>query len=112
MLLQDTIPMPNIPTRTLCDRLAPYACYAMVLLYGPKVQDTINELETLYNRITVFKTKSPADLIWSFSTIQNGKGAVVRIAGLETEIVKKWLKQALLSIESIIGTDVYRQALA
>lgn len=111
MLLETTQTDPGpISPRSIRDRLAPYSCYAMVILCGPLVQDTIHNLASQYDHISVFKTKVPAEMIWSFSPMTLGGGWIVRVAGKETEVVKKWLGQALLGIQETIGTDVYRRA--
>lgn len=102
-----------VPHRTLGDKMAPYSCYAMVILYGPSVQDIINSVTVQYTHISVFKQKSPENLIWSLSPISpDGSGAIMRVAGTETETVKKWLQQALGGIEDIVGTEVYRRVFA
>lgn len=112
MLLEESHdPDSKMAHRTLGDKMAPYSCYAMVILYGPNVQDIINSITAQYNRISVFKQKSPGDMIWSLSPISQD-GAVMRVAGQETEIVKGWLQQALGGIEEIVGTDVYRRVFA
>ncbi|KXN83911.1 Urease accessory protein D [Leucoagaricus sp. SymC.cos] len=69
-----------LPPRTLGERLSPYSCYAMVLLYGKQVQAIIEKLRAMFGAITVFKRRVPEDLIWSFSSIgvpgrQGGSGA-------------------------------------
>ncbi|KAF9455045.1 UreD-domain-containing protein [Macrolepiota fuliginosa MF-IS2] len=108
-----------LPRRTLGERLAPYSCYAMVLLYGQQVQKIIEKFRARFEAITVFKRGMPEDVIWSFSPIGlpgaegcEGTGAVVRVAGKETELVKGWLKEGLKGIEEVMGADVYRRAFA
>lgn len=106
----------SIPDRTLKDRLAPYGCYAMLFLSGPHLCDVITAIKAEYAQITVFKTKEPAELIWSFShadsTVpgQDGQAVVVRVAARTTELVKEWLKETLKGLEKIIGREVYRRA--
>ncbi|RDB29181.1 Urease accessory protein D [Hypsizygus marmoreus] len=100
----------QLAPRTLRDRLSPYSCYAMVILCGPLVQGTIHHLGGQYDQISVFKTRAPAGLIWSLSHMPSGGGAIVRVAGKETESVKKWLGQALVGLQETIGIDVYQQA--
>lgn len=113
MLLDDqAMDVKPLPARPLADRLAPYSCYAMVILYGPLVQATIREVTVQYEAISVFKTSTPANLIWSLSPLSGGAGAVVRVAAKETEMVKRWLGDALQRLEDVVGTDVYRRAFA
>jgi urease accessory protein len=99
--------------RSLRDRLAPYCCYATVILYGPLVEGVISGITTQYNQISVLKAKVPAEILWSISPMKSGgegSGAIIRVAGKETEVVKKWLGQALGGLEETIGIDVYRRA--
>ncbi|KAF9474102.1 UreD-domain-containing protein [Pholiota conissans] len=101
----------KIPDRPLNDRLQPYSCYAMLILYGPQIQSVIAEITLKYNQLSVFKSKTPAPLIWSLSPIDpTNLGVVIRIGGRETEMVKEWLKDALSGLKRIVGLDVYRRA--
>ncbi|KAJ4002443.1 UreD urease accessory protein-domain-containing protein [Lentinula boryana] len=98
--------------RSLAEKLSPFACYATVILRGPLVKETIAQLTTRYGGISIMQRKAPEDLLWSLSSIGSDKenGAVVRVAGKETEMVKDWLKNTLKSLEQHIGVDVYRRA--
>lgn len=114
---QDDPSLGPLPRRTLGERLSPYSCYAMVLLHGPQVQNIVENLRAMFEAITVFKRRVPEDLIWSFSPIgipgtegTARTGAVVRVAGKETEQVKRWLQEGLRGIEDVVGVDVYRRA--
>ena len=100
----------RIPNRPLQKKLQPYSCYAMLFLYGPRVHHIIAELFSQYDKISIYKSKVPSQLIWSISPIDStGQGVVIRVGGVETETVKSWLKQALSGIEHIIGKDAYRR---
>lgn len=83
----------------------------MVILYGPKVQPILADLEARYAQENVFKTRNPSKLIWSLSHIGSLKaGGILRIAGLETDLVKQWLRGALSGIEMhMVGRDIYRR---
>ncbi|KAI5835277.1 hypothetical protein K523DRAFT_411638 [Schizophyllum commune Tattone D] len=109
MLLEEEPEDPRVPRRTLAQRLAPYSCYAMLLLFGPATQEIVKDLEERYVKITVFKRGAPDDLLWSLSLVDSGRGAVVRVAGKETEAVKHWLKDALRRLENVVGPDVYQR---
>jgi len=118
MLLEaDESQLDSLPKRTLGERLSPYSCYATMLLYGTEVQDIIRKLGATFEAITVFKRRVPEDLIWSFSRVdfdaakESAGGAVVRVAGKETEQVRLWLKEALRGLEDVLGADVYCRAL-
>lgn len=111
MLLEDKEVYPPAP-RTLRDRLTPYSCYAMLILYGPLVQAIIEGMIAQYDRISVLKARAPPDMLWSLSPMTSGEAswAIVRVAGKETEEVKRWISQALGELQHIIGIDVYRRA--
>ncbi len=71
------------------------------------------DLREQYEAISVFKTASPARLIWSLSPISaEGSQCMVRVAGEETETGKKWLGESLKNLQDVIGVDVYRRAFA
>ena len=100
-----------LPRRTLADRMRPYACYATLLLYGPLVRGVVRELEERMQKISVFRVREPLDVLWSMSGVHGDAGGrVVRVAGKETEDVKKWLCGALRGLVDVIGDEVYSKA--
>ncbi|KAJ7654950.1 UreD urease accessory protein-domain-containing protein [Mycena polygramma] len=112
MLLENADETPgSLPVRTLASKLAPYGCYATLLLYGPQVQGAISALTEEYGRISVFKAGGPAGLLWSLSTFGNG-GAVVRIAGKETEEVRRWIGRAVEGMAMVVGREALKRAFA
>ncbi|KIY45746.1 UreD-domain-containing protein [Fistulina hepatica ATCC 64428] len=118
MLLEGGAPhvVPGIASRTLAERLAPYSCYATLFICGPRFQHLLEALKKRYNTITVWGHSRPESLLWSLSTVSAGDATsqavhVVRIAGIETEIVKHWLKGTLKEIVDIIGEEVYQRVL-
>ncbi|KDQ12931.1 hypothetical protein BOTBODRAFT_34072 [Botryobasidium botryosum FD-172 SS1] len=113
MLLESAPPDASLlflPPRTLKDRLGPYACYATLLLVGPKVQDLIASLEKAYQSIHVFQQSEPLPLVWSMSALEESSGAVVRVAALETDMVRTWLRQSLQGLSDLVGDFVYEKA--
>lgn len=101
----------GLPRRELKDKLAPYACYATLLLLGPRVKPTIESLLSSYNQISQRQRSEPETLIWSLSPFGGeGGGLCVRIAGTETEMVKNWLKERLEGLGSVVSEDVYNKA--
>ena len=101
----------SLPQHALADRMRPYACYATLLLYGPLVQGVVRELEERVREISVFRVGEPLDVLWSMSGVHGEAGGrVVRVAGKETEEVKKWLCAALRGLVDIVGSDVYSKA--
>jgi len=114
MVLEESTELsPKILSRSLQERLHPYSCYAMLILFGPQVQFIITEMSYKYDQLSVFKTRSPAPLIWSVTPIDASKaGVIIRVAGMESEAVKEWLRGTLRGLERIVGVDVYRRAFA
>lgn len=99
-----------LPQRTLADRMGPYACYATLLLYGPRLQGVVRTLEDRMRAATVFQVKEPLDVLWSLSPVRGEAGEdgrIVRVAGKETEDVKMWLSDALRGLVEVIGGEVY-----
>lgn len=99
-----------LPRRTLADRMGPYACYATLLLYGPRLQGVVRTLEDRMRAATVFQVKEPLDVLWSLSPVRGEAGdggRIVRVAGKETEDVKRWLSDALCGLAEVIGGEVY-----
>ncbi|KAH7104616.1 UreD-domain-containing protein [Auriculariales sp. MPI-PUGE-AT-0066] len=97
--------------RNLRQRLKPYGCYATLLLLGPQVQPCIDALAEEYMNISQMRIARPSDLLWSFSVVDPQSGAtVVRIAGIETESVRRWIRQRLQNLDHVIGYDALDMA--
>ena len=94
----------------LASKLAPYSCYANLILSGPTTQDIIRHLVDSYGRISIMQATQPPDLLWSLSQVDSGS-AIVRVAGKDTEAVKHWLAEALSPAERVMGVDLYRRIL-
>jgi urease accessory protein len=62
-----------------------------------------------FDRLSIGQVKRPKELIWSLSRLRHVEnGILLRVAGETTEIVKNFLKkEALLNIETVIGTGMY-----
>lgn len=100
-----------LSVRTLADRLAPYSCYATTILYGPAMRKTLHDVSQRCEKISVFKQTSPPSLLWSFSWIgQEREGGVIRVAAMDTEGVRNFLKELLHTIKTVVGIDTYRKA--
>jgi len=113
MLLESAPPDDSLlflPPRTLKDRLGPYACYATLLLVGPKVQNLIASLQAAYQNIHLFQQSEPLPLVWSLSALDESAGAVVRVAAMETDMVRMWLRQNLQGLADVVGEFVYEKA--
>lgn len=101
----------ELPVRTLADRLAPYSCYATAILYGPAMRETLRNVSQRCDKISVFKQASPPPLLWSFSWVgPEREGGVIRVAAMDTEGVRNFLKELLHAIKTVVGIDTYRKA--
>lgn len=100
----------GVPHRHLQTSLAPYHCYATVLMFGEATQSVSNALRIRYDALTQMQRKTCESLIWSFSPLDNGGGCIVRVAATETESVRSWLRDALRGLETQIGVDTYSKA--
>jgi len=96
--------------RNLQTSLAPYSCYATVLMFGNATQSVSSALHARYDSVSQMQRRTPESLIWSFSPLENGSGSIVRVAAMETESVRSWLREALRGLESHIGVDTYSKA--
>ena len=79
-------------------------------MYGPLTDSTRQTLKQDYDSITLYKHSAPPDLIWSLTSIYDGKGCVIRVAATEMEAVRDWLKQGLHPLTDVVGVDTYRNA--
>jgi urease accessory protein len=100
---------PASTARALSQKLAPYSCYATLLLYGPLVQDLVTDIASQYQKIVVMKRKTPDTFIWSLSSLTRN-AVVIRMAGKETEDVRDWLRVSMSRLQAVIGEDAYRRA--
>lgn len=100
-----------LPERQLADRLAPYSCYATAILYGPAMCETLGDVSQRCGEISVFKKESPPPLLWSFSWVgPQREGGIIRVAAMDTEGVRDFLKELLHGIRTLVGIDTYRKA--
>lgn len=102
----------TLRSRTIADRLAPYACYATLLLFGPATSPLAAHFRSVYDGIRLMQVRkgAPEDLLWSFSPLAEGRGCIVRVAGTETDRVRAWLKEQLRGLEEVVGRDAYARA--
>ena len=61
------------------------------------------------SNVSQFQSPSPTDLIWSLSAC-GGHGTVVRLAAIEAQMIRLWLRTALEPLKSVIGIDVFEKA--
>lgn len=117
---------PSLLPGNLQSRMRPYQIYATLLIYGPLLAPLLHHLSTRANSPTEtqFQASRPAPLVWSFSKIArtqagSGQGAVartgeceggiLRVAGMETEVVKEWIGEVLASggVSELVGDALW-----
>jgi urease accessory protein len=108
MMLQQPLDSAPLPSRSLKDRLVPYSCYATLLMFGPMVTSISTSLAARYDAISQMQRTSMPDFVWSLSSLEGG--CIVRAAGMETEVVQKWLKNALADVATLIGDNTFSKA--
>ncbi|KAG1846884.1 MFS general substrate transporter [Suillus subluteus] len=79
----------------------------MLLLYGPQTRGVVTDLQAKYRTISIFKRASPERFLWSLTPVDDGKGTVIRAAGVDTEDVRDWFRVALKGLEAVVGIDEY-----
>ncbi|KAK4689534.1 urease accessory protein, partial [Tremellales sp. Uapishka_1] len=89
-------------------RLAPYHIYSTILIHGPHFASLIRRLNDMTDRTTQFQLPRPPGLVWSFSPIED-TGGVLRVAGVEVESVRKWLRETLAAggIADMVGEGLW-----
>lgn len=103
----------------LARRNHPYGCYATLMLAGPDAEGIVKRLTDEFDAIQQRPSSKvdPREVIWSLSHLQHeaigaDRGTVVvRIAASDSQTVRKWLSKRLVSLETVLGTHLYRQAL-
>lgn len=100
-------------TTSYKNQVEPYSCYCTLFLFGPNLLPLIQYFNQIFNNILQYKLLNPYDLIWSFSELENGTGAIIRCAGISTERVKDWLIEVLEAggIIDLLGRDLWSNAL-
>lgn len=88
-------PSTNNALSPIARHLAPYNVYATVLIIGPHFTNLLEYLKKMVDGVQQFQLPRPQSLTWAFSPVEGGKGGVVRLAGVEVEDVKIWLRQVL-----------------
>ncbi|KIJ32104.1 hypothetical protein M422DRAFT_36019 [Sphaerobolus stellatus SS14] len=106
-------PIP-LRARSLKESLAPYTCYATVMMFGPLVKDIALNLVRMQSNLVQMQSQATPSFMWSISEVQHGgcsaPGWVLRVVGVEREKVRNWLREAMRAIERAVGKEVYSKA--
>lgn len=101
-------------TTSYLPRVAPYSCYATLLIHGPALLPLLQHLTSLYASISHYPQSAPYSLLWSFSRLEQTKegtpqAGILRIAGATTEEVREFIKNVLEEgdISELLGRDLW-----
>lgn len=86
------------------ERVAPYSCYATLVLFGPRFKPLQDHLQKSFESISQYQQQRPYSLLWSYSQLENG-GGIARCAGDSTEAVKDWILESLVEggVDTMLG---------
>lgn len=110
MILDNSLlPSKSTDISSIAKHLAPYNVYATVLIIGPKFDSLLEYLRVMVDGVQQFQLQRPQKLTWAFSPVEGGKGGVVRVAGVEVEDVKIWLRAVLDNggVRGIVGDGLW-----
>ncbi|KAL7008375.1 hypothetical protein EMMF5_002104 [Cystobasidiomycetes sp. EMM_F5] len=113
-LVNDVMLLENTATQGgIRQRMADYACYATLVLFGPACTDLILHFDELTQGNTQYKLRKPEECVWSFSHIVQRSASttgcgILRVAGIDTETVKFWLEKQMGGLKKMIGEDIYK----
>lgn len=89
-------------------RMAHFTCYCNLFICGQPLETISTHFKNLSLDSTQYQQTASDSLIWSYSELEKDRAAVVRCAGIETEIIKDWLAEQLKSLEALVGRDIYK----
>ncbi|RUP43841.1 UreD urease accessory protein-domain-containing protein [Jimgerdemannia flammicorona] len=99
----------NSPTSYVA-RLGPYTCFATLILLGASLADAVAAILVRFDEVSLQRTTRPRELMWTVSPVCRGGGVLVRVAGMETEAVRGFLKEGCLrgGLERLLGDTFER----
>jgi urease accessory protein len=111
MILDNSLlpPTKSSNLSSIAKHLAPYNVYATVLIIGPKFESLLEYLRVMVDGVQQFQLQKPQKMTWAFSPVEGGKGGVVRVAGVEVEDVKIWLRAVLGNggVKGLVGEGLW-----
>jgi urease accessory protein len=81
-------------------RMGSCDCFGVMLLLGPRVQAACAEILAWSNAQPVDRNEK---IVFAASPLPSG--AVIRVAGPETQAVGQWIRQRLASVMAMLGAD-------
>lgn len=106
----DHEPSPHITS--YLSRVAPYSCYATIIIVGPSLVPLLDYLSKTFSSITQYPQPLPYSLLWSFSPLTSPgerSGGIIRVAGASTEEVREWIRINLErgGMKELLGVDLW-----
>lgn len=93
--------------------LAPYNVYATILILGPLFAPLLEHLRKTTEAVQQFQLHRPQTLTWSYSPVEEGRGGVLRIAAVEVEDVRVWMREHLDKggVRQLVGDGLWPRVL-
>ncbi|KAI9482801.1 MAG: urease accessory protein UreD [Benjaminiella poitrasii] len=102
-------------------RLKPYLCFATLVIVASagdsalmrSVEAIQRKSEEMRLMPLAFKSRRDRDLLWSVSPFLDGRAALVRVAGMTTELVRDFVKHQCLGqgLQEIVGEGMFNKIL-
>lgn len=108
LIMRDRLFLDNASS-PVAPRMGPYNVYANVLILGPHLARLLKHLDELANRTRQFQVQRPPEVIWAFSPVEDGRGGVLRVAGVEVEDVRKWIRGTMedCGVKELVGEGLW-----
>jgi urease accessory protein len=106
LLVRDGYMLQDNPNSTLLQRMRHFNCIANVFFYGKECDCVIKWCLDVNSSDKIHRTAKISDIIWSMSPIHKDSvmvGLVVRIASVDTIVMRSFLKNILKPLEVRIG---------
>lgn len=93
-------------------RLGPYTCFATLIVLGAGLASAVTGILARFDEITLRQVTKPREMMWTASPVCGGVGVLVRVAGMETEAVRRFLKEECLrnGVGGLMG-DMFERAI-
>lgn len=108
VIMRDRMLLDNT-TNAVAPRMKPFNIYATILIYGPHLASLLTFLEELCTRTRQFQARRPPDPVWAFSPVEDAAGGVVRVAGVEVENVRRWVREMMEAggMRDLVGAGLW-----
>jgi len=129
LLVHDTVNLEQNEIIPVISRMGGYNVIAMLVLLGPQLKCIVDNISKMVREITVnssgfkpqpsektseFQSYYNSDLLCTFSPLEGpcdqlmSSGAILRIAGKNTELVQQFLQYTLKDLTQFLGSDPWQ----